>query len=129
MQEACPWKDQPIDDNFVSSWWTWWNVVKGSAVPGPSGIVIIVLALAWWDAMLSSEDCMSEGSDGWLAAVQKVSNVLQGDCDRKNQALLGEKYVLFWYVFDSMLTMVGTRRKISGAQSGAGNAKRCVTSF
>ena len=78
--------------------------------------------------MLSSEDCMSEGGDGWLAAVWEVSDVLQGDCDEKNQASSGEKYVPFLHVFDLMLTTVRTRCKISSAQSGAGNAKRYVTS-
>lgn len=131
MRDARPWKDQPIDDNFVSSWWSWWNVVKavnGPAIPGPSGILIIVLGLAWWGATLSSEDRMLEVGDGWLAAVREVSDVLQGDCDGNNQASSGEKYVPFLHVFDLTLTTVGTRRKISGAQSGAGNAKRCVTS-
>ena len=96
MQDACPWKDQSIGDNFMSSWWAWWKVINAankSAIPSPSGILLVVLGLAWWGATLSPEDHMFEDGDGWTSAVWEVSKVLQCACNGKDQAVSGDKCI------------------------------------
>jgi len=78
--------------------------------------------------MLSSEHHALEDDEGWLAGIQEVSEVLQGACDGKNQVSSGKKCVLLIHILDLMLTIVRTRRKISGTKPRVGNAKRYVTS-
>jgi hypothetical protein len=96
MRDARPWKDQPISEDFVSSWWSWWRVIKAgdeSPIPGPSGILLVVLGLAWWGATLSADNRMSEDGNGWAAAVREVSEVLEGACDGTDRASSGKKCV------------------------------------
>lgn len=97
MKNHRKWTDVPIKDldGFRKAWWSWWSALQPEArmadadrrnneamkvpsvdmdweklrKPGKNGLLLIMLALAWWGA--SSDD------DRWKKAVADVSAVIR----------------------------------------------------
>jgi len=79
MRNAHPWKDQPIDNDFVDKWWAWWGGLKSDKnhnTTRPNSILLVVLGLAWWGAKASPKECEMDNEQGWLCAVCEISKTL-----------------------------------------------------
>lgn len=58
MKTDHPWKDQLVNDGFMANWWTWWNTIKvlpENGIVGPSGVMLLVIGLAWWGVHVKEE--------------------------------------------------------------------------
>ncbi|OJT01848.1 hypothetical protein TRAPUB_7680 [Trametes pubescens] len=99
MKYHRPLIDVELDDSsaFAESWWMWWynnqpadrptgkggwyTTARGSLaswsdlyVTGPNGLLLFLLAAAWWGASVQNAD--TEAQQDWLDAVEDMSYVL-----------------------------------------------------
>jgi hypothetical protein len=58
---------------------------------GPSGVLLVVLALAWWGASVGLEGRDDRGPDGWETAVSEVSGILGTLLSNEKQEGKGQK--------------------------------------
>ncbi|KAF8058564.1 hypothetical protein FPV67DRAFT_1676139 [Lyophyllum atratum] len=88
MKGGRRWVDQNVGSKFAAEWAKWWHVLKGGDDAnvdweslnkgGSTGLVLVVLGLAWWGEKIEEIGRTCEDPGTWLAAVRDVIMMLDG---------------------------------------------------
>ncbi|KAF8059253.1 hypothetical protein FPV67DRAFT_1454402 [Lyophyllum atratum] len=88
MKGGRRWVDQNVNNAFARDWVKWWHSLKGGDGTdvdweslnkgGSTGLLLVVLGLAWWGEKIEEIGRSSEDPGSWLAAVRDVIMILDG---------------------------------------------------